>query len=232
MKNFIDLLKILFLNIKYQFKFKKTYTQYGEDFIIKDYLLNYKKIINGKYLDIGAYHPVLYSNTYLLHKNGYTGFCVDIENYKLNNFKFYRGNKVKLIKGAVTENKKDIEIDFYHFNRSIGEYSTISKEFIEKRLAKFKKNNPKISYKTQKVKNIYINDLFREVGKINFLNIDIEGINNKVLSETDLSIIDPEIICFEDDDSYFIKDEKLKFFENKGYSLVFQSGLNKIFAKI
>ena len=232
MKNFKNLLKILFLNIKFQFRFKKTYTQYGEDLIIKHYLLNYKKISKGKYLDIGAYHPILYSNTYILHKNNYTGFCVDLEDYKLKNFKFYRGNKVKLIKGAVTENKKDDEIDFYYFSRSIGEYSTTSKEFIEKRLAKLKKKYPNISYKTQKIKNIYINDLFRKVGKINFLNIDVEGINNKILSEADLSIIDPEIICIEEDDSFFIKDEKLNSFKDKGYQLVFQSGMNKIFAKI
>ena len=232
MKNFKNLLKILFLNIKFQFRFKKTYTQYGEDLIIKHYLLNYKKISKGKYLDIGAYHPILYSNTYILHKNNYTGFCVDLEDYKLKNFKFYRGNKVKLIKGAVTENKKDDEIDFYYFSQSIGEYSTTSKEFIEKRLAKLKKKYPNISYKTQKIKNIYINDLFRKVGKINFLNIDVEGINNKILSEADLSIIDPEIICIEEDDSFFIKDEKLNSFKDKGYQLVFQSGMNKIFAKI
>ena len=223
---------MIFLNIKFQFRFKKTYTQYGEDLIIKNYLLHYKKISNGKYLDIGAYHPILHSNTYILHKNNYTGFCVDLEDYKLKNFKFYRGNKVKLIKGAVTENKKDNEIDFYYFSRSIGEYITVSKEFIEKRLAKLKKKYPNISYKTQKIKNIYINDLFREVGKINFLNIDVEGINNKILSEADLSIIDPEIICVEDTESFFVKDEKLDFFKDKGYQLVFQSGMNKIFAKI
>ena len=232
MNNFINLFKMIFLNIKFQFRFKKTYTQYGEDLIIKNYLLHYKKISNGKYLDIGAYHPILHSNTYILHKNNYTGFCVDLEDYKLKNFKFYRGNKVKLIKGAVTENKKDNEIDFYYFSRSIGEYSTVSKEFIEKRLAKLKKKYPNISYKTQKIKNIYINDLFREVGKINFLNIDVEGINNKILSKADLSIIDPEIICIEDTESFFVKDEKLDFFKDKGYQLVFQSGMNKIFAKI
>ena len=67
--------------------------------------------------------------------------------------------------------------------------------------------------------------------KILFLNIDIEGMNDKVLSEADFSLIDLEIICLEDDSSYFLKDEKLKFFKDKGYSLIFQSGLNKVFAK-
>ena len=231
MKKVINFFKNLYLNINYQFKFKKIYTQYGEDLVIKNYLLNYKKITNGKYLDIGAYHPVLYSNTYLLHKSGYTGYCVDIENYKLDNFKFYRGNKVKVILGAVTENKNISDINMYHFNQSMGEYSSVSLEFIEKRLAKFKKNNLNINYKIQKTKNIYINDLFKEVGKVNFLNIDIEGLNNKILLESELSIIDPEIICIEDEENYFVKEETINFFRDKGYSLIFQSGLNKVFAK-
>jgi len=131
----------------------------------------------------------------------------------------------------VTENKGNSEIEIYHFNHSMGEYSSVSKNFIEKRVAKFKKKNSNINYKTKKVRNIYINDLFREVGKVNFLNIDIEGLNDKILLEADLSIIDPEIICFEDEESYFIKEDKIKFFKDKGYSLIFQSGLNKVFAK-
>ena len=84
----------------------------------------------------------------------------------------------------------------------------------------------------EKLNTTFQQELKDEVGKINFLNIDVEGINNKILSEADLSIIDPEIICVEDTESFFVKDEKLDFFKDKGYQLVFQSGMNKIFAKI
>ena len=42
---------------------------------------------NGNYLDIGCYHPVGISNTFLLHKKGWQGVVVDIDDYKLKLFK-------------------------------------------------------------------------------------------------------------------------------------------------
>ena len=31
----------------------------------------------GRYVDIGAFHPIQYSNTYLLYENGWSGVCVE-----------------------------------------------------------------------------------------------------------------------------------------------------------
>ena len=42
---------MIFLNIKFQFRFKKTYTQYGEDLIIKNlWLGNHKSAIDNEFL--------------------------------------------------------------------------------------------------------------------------------------------------------------------------------------
>ena len=38
---------------------------------------NDKKKRNGIYVDVGAYHPKLFSNTYLFYKKGWRGICVD-----------------------------------------------------------------------------------------------------------------------------------------------------------
>ena len=45
----------------------------------------------GTFLDIGCYHPVGISNTFLLHKKGWQGVVVDIDDYKLKLFKKRRG---------------------------------------------------------------------------------------------------------------------------------------------
>jgi len=69
---------------------KKSYAQYGEDLII----LNFFDKIGvkaGFYLDIGAYHPQFVSNTHLLHKRGWKGVCVDIDDAKLKQFRLLRG---------------------------------------------------------------------------------------------------------------------------------------------
>lgn len=95
--------------IKGFFYFKISYSQFGEDLIIENYL-NSKNIKKGKYLDIGAFHPRWISNTHLLHKRGFKGYCVDIDYEKLKWIKFDRGNKVKIIFGAVSSKKKNILI--------------------------------------------------------------------------------------------------------------------------
>ena len=54
--------------------FKISYSQSGEDLVLIKYL-KYKKINNGKYLDIGAFHPRWVSNTHILHKKNFSGYC-------------------------------------------------------------------------------------------------------------------------------------------------------------
>ena len=54
---------------------RKQYSQWGEDLFIEDYFKNKNK---GTYLDIGCFHPFMYSNTCLLHKKGWSGVNIDI----------------------------------------------------------------------------------------------------------------------------------------------------------
>ncbi|MFH1178148.1 MAG: SAM-dependent methyltransferase, partial [bacterium] len=46
------------------------YSQFGEDIVLEK-IFSGKN--NGHYVDIGAHHPKRYSNTYLLHKRGWSG---------------------------------------------------------------------------------------------------------------------------------------------------------------
>ena len=88
--------------------FKISYSQSGEDLILLKYLKN-KKIEKGKYLDIGAFHPRWVSNTYLLHKKGFTGYCVDLDEERLRWFRFARGSRVKTICGAISNSKSEVK---------------------------------------------------------------------------------------------------------------------------
>src|SRR5436190_418443 len=51
---------------------KRSYAQSGED-LIADIELEKKK--KGFFVDIGAFHPKLFSNTYLFYKKGWRGVC-------------------------------------------------------------------------------------------------------------------------------------------------------------
>ena len=50
-----------------------SYGQFGEDALIQRTLKKKK----GTYVDIGCYHPILYSNTYGLYRRGWKGIVVD-----------------------------------------------------------------------------------------------------------------------------------------------------------
>jgi hypothetical protein len=206
--------------------FKISYSQSGEDLILLKYL-KYKKIEKGKYLDIGAFHPRWVSNTHLLHQKGFSGFCVDIDEKRLRWFKFARGSKIKTICGAVSNSNKEF-IEVYKFKRK-SPFSLIDTTSLEH--AKHFKLKGNGDFETIKVKNFHINDIFNKVGKINVLNIDIEGKDFEVIKSSNLEIIDPEIILIEDNSGYFPLGELTDFFSKKNYHLISICGLTKCFAK-
>lgn len=205
--------------------FKVSYSQFGEDLILERYL-EYKKILKGKYLDIGACHPRWLSNTHLLHNKGFSGYCVDLDEKKLKWFRFARGNKVKTICGAVSNSKKKY-IDMYtvRTNSPFSLLDTISKKHSK---LKGRKN---IQFKTRKVRNFHINDIFAKVGKINVLNIDIESKDFEYLKSSNLKIVNPEVILIEDLNGYFPSNQFKNFFWKRGYFLISICGKTKIFAK-
>ena len=55
---------------------RKSFSQFGEDLIIES-ALNIIKEKNITYLDIGANHPFLISNTYYFYRNGSTGTLIE-----------------------------------------------------------------------------------------------------------------------------------------------------------
>ena len=206
--------------------FKTSYSQSGEDLILLKYL-NYKKINKGKYLDIGAFHPRWVSNTYLLHKKGFTGYCVDLDEDRLKWFRFARGKKVKTINGAVS-NSYSKYIKVYKFKRK-SPFSLIDTTSLDH--AKYFKSKSDTDYEEVNINNFHINDIFTKVGKINVLNIDIEGKDFEVIKSSNLKIIDPELILIEDNSGYFPPNELTEFFSKNEYYLIAICGLTKIFGK-
>ena len=207
--------------------FKISYSQSGEDLILLKYL-KYKKIEKGKYLDIGAFHPRWASNTHLLHKIGFTGYCVDLDEDRLRWFRFARGKKIKTIVGAVS-NLNDEYIKVYKFKRK-SPFSLIDSTSLDH--AKYFSSKLTSEYEERMVKNHHINSIFTKVGKVNVLNIDIEGKDIDVIKSSNLEIIDPEIILIEDNSGYFPSKDLINFFSNKNYYLISICGLTKCFAKI
>lgn len=212
-----------FLGILYGvFKgYRKSYSQFGEDLILTQYLIDKCGVNKGFYIDIGAYHPRFISNTHLLYKRGWCGVCVDLDEEKLKWFRLFRGNSVETICAAVAPTDSKGEITFYKHKRLLSEIDTIDENVaIENKLKRG------WDFSSKSVPSVTINELLNKYeGKsIDFLNIDIEGVDELVLLNLDFEKFRPRVILFEDNKNFGGSSRVVEKLKEEGYSKLFISG--------
>ncbi len=185
-KNFFYKL-FLYYRIIYKEKFfinRKTYSQSGEDIFIINFMKK-KKLVKGIYVDIGAFHPIKYSNTCLLFKSGWSGINIDLNQTAIDYFNILRPND-KNICCAVSNIQKKTKV----FIKSIfSPLNSISKKHAVN-LNFASKNDQSYLVKTKK-----FNSLIKK--NFDFLNIDIEGLDYAVLKSINFKFYTPKLICIE-----------------------------------
>jgi len=207
----------------------ETYAQCNEDLIIEAMLRalcfkRNKKMHEIKYIELGGNHPVQTSSTYLLHKIwGANGLIVEANKFLVESLKNIRiGDEIinvaisdsyqKSIVLHVAKGHELSSVDRSHVEKfkAMGELSELSEEIL--------------------VENMHIND-FLDVhvkGEIDYMSIDIEGMDLPVLSAMDFSKCSPNIIQCE-------HNEKIKDFEiilgKNNYHLIAATDVNAIFVK-
>ena len=184
-KNKIHILQNIYIKNNYLIN-KDSYAMDGEDLAIEKYS---KNMIKGFYVDIGAHHPVQRSNTCLLYKKGWRGINVDLSKFSLDLFNYLRPEDIN-IQCAISDIDGEIEL-FYQ-----KEFSQLNTTDI-----KWAKENFNNNFKTQRIKCKTFNSLLSETKyknhKIDFLNVDVEGAEMKILSGLNFNIYDPSQICIE-----------------------------------
>ena len=202
---------------------KKSYSMFGEDLFIN----NFFKEEKGIYIDVGCYHPIHGNNTYLLHKRGWKGINIDINELSINLFKIKRPNDLNL-RIAISD-KKENKIKFY-FRRKINMLNTIDSNFA-------KKNFPN-GYQTDLIKSDTLNNIIKNSKyknkKINLLNIDIEGNEFPALKNFNFKRYKPKIICIEihHNKSNLRKNSVYKLMEKNNYKIIFKKKYSFIFKSL
>ena len=218
LKNKIHILQNIYLKNNYFFK-KKSYAMDGEDIAIQKYV---KHTNNGFYVDIGSHHPLQRSNTYLLYQTGWHGINVDINDFTLDLFNHLRPDDIN-IQSAISDYNGDI--DFY-YQKNFSQLNTTD--------INWDKENFRNNFQTKKIKCQTFNNLLDQTKyknqKINFLNIDVEGAEMKVLKSLNFNKYNPEVICIEilgyrhlsnsEKESKIKSDEVYKFLLEKSYKKV------------
>ena len=185
-------------------------------------ILNYfKKKKNGFYVDVGCYHPIHRNNTYLLHKQDWKGINIDVSQFSIDLFNYLRPNDLNY--NCAISNKNEIVKIFYQ--KELSQLSTIENEQAKK---VFQGNIKEKEIQAFTLDKILKKDKFKDT-KIDFLNIDVEGADFKVLEGLSFDKFKPELICIEIHDKE-IKDSKVcKFLNDKNYKLIWSGVFSHLF---
>ena len=185
-------------------------------------ILNYfKKKKNGFYVDVGCYHPIHRNNTYLLHKQDWKGINIDVSQFSIDLFNYLRPNDLNY--NCAVSNKNETVKIFYQ--KELSQLSTIENEQAKK---VFQGNIKEKEIQAFTLDKILKKDKFKDT-KIDFLNIDVEGADFKVLEGLSFDKFKPELICIEIHDKE-IKDSKVcKFLNDKNYKLIWSGVFSHLF---
>ena len=204
---------------------KKSYSMNREDIFVSKF---FKFKNNGFYVDVGAYHPLELNNTYLLHKKGWNGINIDINPLSIDYFNFLRPDDVNI--NIAISNKKKSEVVYYQKEKS--PLNTLNLKHANRVFGRNK-------YKKRKTLTNNLTSVLNKTKyknkKIDFLNIDIEGLDLNALKGLNFKTYRPKLICVEIPDYVkpsidIIKKQKIyKFLNKKRYKLVWSGYFSNIF---
>jgi FkbM family methyltransferase len=202
---------------------RSAYGQWAEDLLIGG--LAPEKM--GFYIDIGAFHPMHYSNTYLLYKRGWRGIAVDPNASTGTLFRMHRPRDTFVQSGV---GKTKDTLPYYVFNHQ--SCNTFSEAHRDRMLARSFMR----LIRTEQVTVAPLSDIVADHAhgeKVDVLNIDVEGMNLAVLESNDWTLCSPRVICVEDDDLMITKDSVASpihtYLSARGYTLRERAGQSSLY---
>ena len=197
---------------------KKSYAMDNEDTEILNY---FKKKKFGFYVDVGCYHPIHRNNTYLLHKQDWKGINIDVSQFSIDLFNYLRPNDLNY--NCAISNKNETVKIFYQ--KELSQLSTIENEQAKK---VFQGNIKEKEIQAFTLDEILKKGKFKDT-KIDFLNIDAEGADFKVLEGLSFDKFKPELICIEIHDKEIKESKVYKFLNDKNYQLIWSGVFSHLF---
>lgn len=168
---------------------KPSYSQNGEDVYLNHFFKHKNK---GFYVDVGAFHPRQFSNTYRLYKRGWQGINIDANRSAVKLFSKVRPRDINIF-AAVSEMPQTVE--FYKWGNSSG--NTISAQTAK---AMAEENGPAIEIEVLQTRRLdaILSQYVAPQQPIDILNVDVEGSDLSVLKSNDWSKYRPQVIVVED----------------------------------
>lgn len=175
-------------------EYRKSYSQVGEDLLVAYFLQKEKEV---SYIDIGCLWPTKLSNTYFFYKRGGRGLCIDpnpdirAEYEAARPRDVFVNQGVGATPGALTYHRFQNPV----FNTFVGERAAALQ-------ATGRRGRNAIG--TVEVPVRPLGQILRDLdwrgrfgARVDFLSLDVEGLEHDVLSSMDFAYVRPRLIVLE-----------------------------------
>lgn len=210
----------------YDYLGKRSFSQSGEDMIVRG---EFEDGYKGVYVDVGAYHPKLFSNTYYFYRRGWKGVVVDPSLEMIEKHKQIRpldiqvnvgvGKKEKVMEYFVMDKGATNTFDENEMKKSV---DLAGRKLLEKRMVA-----------VLPLRKILYQYLDKGV-KIDLLSVDTEGMDLEVLQSMDWEKYQPKIVIAEEmefDYKNWKKSKLVVYMDKVGYELLGITPYSLVFRK-
>ena len=168
---------------------KISFSQFGEDLVIAEHLLNLRRPKRGIYVDAGCFDPVKFSNTRLLHLLGWRGINIDACPEAIRRFEKERPGDINLCAALAGSEETNEFIE-----TESGASSRLARGAAPLRQGAGIRGRTQVTTQTLRA---LIDASSLSDQAVDFLDIDCEGIDFEVLKGFDLTSRKPVLICIE-----------------------------------
>jgi FkbM family methyltransferase len=210
---------------------RQSFSQFGEDIDVLDF---FGKEFQGIFVDVGANDGVELSNTYLLEQHGWRGVLVEASEQLANACRQARPRSIVVNKAAVLSRQvKQVEFfeytgrlptgEIYDGLSSVGQLSAYHSTAIA----------AGASVRRTVVPAACLDEILDEAGfngQIDFVSVDVEGLELDVLKGLSLRARAPRLLLVEDNS--FGQDRRVvDYLRGLGYFRVHRTGVNDWFVR-
>lgn len=197
-----------------------SFSEYGEDIIVEK-MFDKLKIQDISYLDIGIPTPAFGSNTYRFYLNENKGCCIEANPDVITNLRNIRPNDYVINCGVGAIDEEGEELKYYRF-KSRTALNTFDENTAAKRSGELGiELKDTISIEMRSLNTI----IDKQLNYIpNFVSLDVENYEYKVLKDFDFAKYKIKIFCIERSQK-----EVMELMQSNGYVLIAQTPSNWIF---
>jgi hypothetical protein len=200
-----------------------SYSQYGEDLFLS-HLLGYERS-EGVYVDVGCFHPIYFSNTYIFYQRGWRGYCIDANPDWSAAWSRSRPTDQFINAAVAPEPASMVYVrNKQHpaMNQLLAPGSYDAARFPQER------------FSAATVHAAPLGEVLGRAGaprEIDLLSIDCEEMDLAILQTLDFGEYTPRVICVEDH-NVMAASAVHSFLQERGYTLRAMLGISKIFERV